>query len=681
MSGLQPDSHQGRGRTFPSRKRGKGGRGGYIQRRSSLQKDSQPNLSRTAGHQESELASSHDCPDSRPNIHGTSRVTSPADDHISRSEYNQVIEQRDNLLERCNTYKSDMMALKTDLTQERVMSKTLREKVIRLEKDLQDAQMQIKNLEGLNLKLVNTDHSLGTKKNQKFILKLQKSLDKKYLSIATTLERRFSDWAQTETMELTNVEDRDTHIPARNWNGRMTITQEHGVPRQDQNGTTYYFVPTEITSVLNSEDVFFIRSFSTYNEIIESIASNLLEESSWKHYAGTDASRLETLQILSSNPVMIGKIKQCLSDSISNRKRLVRDELFQTLGYFSLKTSHDRRREIPLFPKDEEIKLAKEKLLGISSASTSTSPNTSTSPHSDLLDFARWREGIIYNLTSDGSTPDNYDTSESKMDIPVPVGWESDDELDDEEESVSAMRQNENNVTVFGIFRNTFSRRIWTQFIGYDPCVEDGHRMETTIVSITRLNAWFATVLLLLSEQEKRGGGRQRDYNVMFHKNHAAAMNSLINKLFQFVMFWEPGELKVPDVPEGELEHTIKNQTRTATFLLESAIQGNYFIAIQNEWFNKYISSCMGDVHDCYIAKISNDWTEITPLSTEVVQDSRSTGVTEAQAMVNINGGPQPVEQPQRQSESSPRDVPENGFDDDNTPAPATVPPMPQLRQ
>ena len=92
------------------------------------------------------------------------------------------------------------MELKTDLTQERVISKTLREKVLRLQKDLQDAQVQVKNLEGLNSQLNNRNSSLGTKKNQKFFNKLQKKLDRKYLSIASTLERRFSDWEQIETM-------------------------------------------------------------------------------------------------------------------------------------------------------------------------------------------------------------------------------------------------------------------------------------------------------------------------------------------------------------------------------------------------------------------------------------------------------------------------------------------------
>ena len=126
----------------------------------------------------------------------------------------------------------------------------------------------------------------------------------------------------------------------------------------------------------------------------------------------------------------------------------MRDQLFRTLKYYSLKSSHDRKRDIPLFPKGEEIRKAKEKLLGISDTNTSLSSNP------DQLDFACWREGEIYDLTSDGSTPDNYDHINARMDIPLQVGWDSDDDNEDGEDTVSARRQNENNITMFGIFRN-----------------------------------------------------------------------------------------------------------------------------------------------------------------------------------------------------------------------------------
>ena len=203
--------------------------------------------------------------------------------------------------------------------------------------------------------------------------------------------------------------------------------------------------------------------------------------------------------------------------------------------------------------------------------------------------------------------------------------------------------------------------------------------METTIVSITRLDDWFATVLLLLTEQGKRGGARQKDYNVTFHRNHVAAMNRLINKLFEFVMFWEPGDLKVPDVPEGELEHAIKNQERQATYLIDSAIHGNFFLAIQNEWFNKYASSCMGDVHDCYIAKISSDWTQIIPLSTDDVEECCSLAEHPSATHNNNSVNTPAIVQAQQMSESYPPDVPENPLEDDTSPAPSTVPPMPSL--
>ena len=50
---------------------------------------------------------------------------------------------------------------------------------------------------------------------------------------------------------------------------------------------------------------------------------------------------------------------------------------------------------------------------------------------------------------------------------------------------------------------------------------------------------------------------------------------------------------------------------REATVVVRSEQVNCIFIAVKSECFFEYIIPLIGTVHDCYIATISNDWSEI----------------------------------------------------------------------
>ena len=56
---------------------------------------------------------------------------------------------------------------------------------------------------------------------------------------------------------------------------------------------------------------------------------------------------------------------------------------------------------------------------------------------------------------------------------------------------------------------------------------------------------------------------------------------------------------------------SILSLDREATVVVRSEQVDSIFIAVKSEWFSEYITPLMGTVHDCYIATISNDWSEI----------------------------------------------------------------------
>ncbi len=535
-----------------------------------------------------------------------------------------------------------------DLAHSNMNVTILREKMELLQSELNNVRLEKKNLDLLNLQLSQPSQRLATKSVNLFITKLTKSMDRKYISLASAVERELYEWAHAETMEIKQTED---PVKTRNWTGRMTIVQEYGIPStstsvMDSENPNVQFVPIVITSVLNSTDVFYIRSFDSYSTILQSILEILLQQSTWSAFAPNSQLKSTTISVISSSPVMIGKLKQCLSDAISNRKRLVRDEFFQSLRYFSLKSSHDRRKETPLFEKTEEISLARQKILGQEPAS-----NTSHD-RQPIKDYSRWRIMLLQDLTSDGVVPDHYNNNDIKVERPELLNNYS-DEGDDSGSPSENKTQHPFQKTCLGLFLNPVSTQLMNLFMGFDPYTDEDNVSETSIVALTRLDAWIATVVQLLVPMEKRGGGRQRDYNHFFHQNHRCAMHQLIHYIYDFVKYWEPGELAVDqDAPDNDYRGSICDMDRTATRILYYALHETYYIAVRSEWFSTYISSCLGTVHDCYIAKISNDWTSIAPLdladvpTSDTGKEKYAQEVTQGSNFHNTGTHPNPFREP-----------------------------------
>ena len=563
-------SSRGRG----SRKRGKGSRGGYIPRLPhSDNTHSEPPVNRDQDTNSADQARSGPVSSGSQGQSLLNRAQDSTPESVLGSicaaDLEEVRKERDEAIASCNKYKLELQKLRVDLAHASTTTTILREKVELLQTELANERLEKKNLEILNTQLSQSSHNAGTKSSMRFMNKLTKSIDSKYISVASSVERSLHNWAQAETMEIIQTDDT---VKRRNWTGRMTFVQEHGIPSNSEGGSesgNHLFVPTLITSVLNSSDVFYIRSFNSYADVLHHIVETTLRQPTWSAFASNEEVKANTIRSISTNPVMLNKVKQCLSDAISNRKRTVRDELFQLLRYFSLKTSHDRRKETPLFDKVEEISLVKQKLLGMQSQQDS-----STFQHS-VKDYSRWRTLPLEELTCDGVVPDMFNDEDIKMDKPMAIEHAFDDEND---EDLATTTSNSETIqkTCLGLFTNPLSVHLLHMFLGYNPHSDMDNISETSIVVLTRLDAWIATVVQLLVPSEKLGGGRQRDYNHTFHQNHISAMHQLINNIYEFVNYWEPGELAVSNVVNNDYRAAVCNVNRTATRLLHFGLHNSY---------------------------------------------------------------------------------------------------------
>ena len=427
--------------------------------------------------------------------------------------------------------------------------------------------------------------------NSRFLLRLIKTLEKKYITLATTIERYISPWCLAETSEL--VEGND-EVPERQWKDRVQTVEEFGLKlvKNTSGSDPLLFVPFPFTSLLTSKDHFYIPSFHSHESVLENLIAIVLEEPCWECFRSTPEIRKETIHNISTNHTMIGKVKQHLSDALSNRKRVVRDTLFSLLKYYNLRSCHERRKEVPLFEKTEEIKLAHQKLI----------PRI----ESGNKDYSRWRTLNITELTSDGSMPDILSKNSVPMDISNDLNGYNDEEL------------SQYNRSVMGIHKNEISFHVWKEFLGYNPILNQDRPAETTFLSITRLDAWIFTVVELLVENQQRGGARQRDFSRSFHNNFKEATYQFISSVFGYVNYWADDELKVGDVVDGDFKEAVTSLERVATVILYSPVDETHYIAVRSDWFRKYISPNFGIVHDCYIAKISSDWRNIIPLVSNV---------------------------------------------------------------
>lgn len=514
-----------------------------------------------------------------------------------QAELEKVREENNKLVLVNNEIKQEIHHLKLERTHNNLSAGIYREKVIAMTTENANLKMENIGLKKLVKELQASQKPSGHI-SSKFLDRLQKTLQPQYHTLAKALQDNLFSWCLSETMEVVHGVN-GPHI--RNWHGRVQSVTEFGLellPHQSASASapTTVSVPFPFHTMLEGTEGWFLQSFVSYQSVIETQLNEVLDTEGWEAFTATSAIREETVSNISTNSVMVGKVKQYLQEAVSNRKRCVIDDLYTFLLYSSLRSAKSKRRDMPVLDKTDQIKRLKNKVLKNISGT-------------DTLDFSHWRSANINDLTSDGSTPDFVTNGSTNMDRVEVLNRDSDDEEGDGEND-SAF-----NYSILGIHRNEISIPVWIKFLGYNPLEDADNITEISFLSITRLDAWIATAVILATDKPPKGGGRQREFIRQFHNNFSAATYQFVHSVYQFVKYWLPAELTVGEEHGVVTKDDIKNLHREATVILYSPVDDTYYIAVKSAWFSEYISPNFGIVHDCFIAKLNTEWDCITELS------------------------------------------------------------------
>ena len=539
-----------------------------------------------------------------------------------KKELDQKKKEVDDLAKNLNDSKQEVFNLESDLTEKKNHLMLLRMENSKLKKQVQSQKLEIDGIRKLKDEFEESIMSRGGGDSlNTFHKRLKRSMDAKYITLAKHIERSVSKQLIADTMEIEYSEEEEK---VRKWAGRCEEVAERGIEvKNHSTGATQQYVPPCFQQVVNSKETFHTSCFVSQKDLLLETMDKVLQSTDYINFWTDEDVRKETVAAISENHVMISKMKDTVSSSISARKRDTKDELFHQLHYFSLRSRHDSRRETELFSRPEEIRLAKEKLLR---------------KEGETWDYSWWRTGKITDLSVNGEDTVGCDLKKFEMDVCNPSAGDDEDEAEDgdsmnndistgekswrrEDKENDVMADEDEdmdlNVDCYGIMHNEISRHIYLKFLGYDPYADEDKVTATSFLNISRLDAWIATVVMLLTDEDLRGGGRQKIYNSKFHENYRNATFQLNRNICKYVKYWAPNELEVPECVRGEEVETILNMERDATVVVLSKKESVYYIAVHHEWFKKYISAHVGTIHDCYLAKFTTPFDGIHFLHSE----------------------------------------------------------------
>jgi len=438
-----------------------------------------------------------------------------------------------------------------------------------------------KRLEKLVEDLLSKNHELSQKGTRTTNKRILQSIPKGYMGIAMAVEKRLSTFALDETREVVPFKGSND----RHWDGRGTMVDRHGADL----GNGVKVVPTS-PFVVASRGAYYTPSIPCEVDIIRFLVDAEMGENDWSDVFSDEDAKSTMVGVLSSNNALKTKLKQSLSDHSSSRKRTARDCFLAAHGYNRLHSRVHCSGQEELARKAEEIEVIKSKVV-----TSDTDPS--------VIDMGMWRTRTSAYLSMSrpplvGSSASHHSEVPSAT-VSAPLAYEEGGEHDDE---------------TLPLFADNHAVGTYHLFVGFRP-KDDDDVCTTSIISLARLDAWINTVIEHLDSSEGRGGKRQKLYSDSFGKMLELATSQLVGTVRRFVEKWEPEELSLPTLDSyEERKKAVLEMEREATVVMESSIPIEWYISVKSSWFEKYVTDKMGHVHDCFIAKISNDFSSVEML-------------------------------------------------------------------
>lgn len=361
-------------------------------------------------------------------------------DNSSVERISALLLERDQLASSLSTANQSLSELEHQLHEVQVVKTTLIQRV-----DDQEAEIKTLKAEKESVMKMFFMRQEGIEPDRKRMKggDMYAGLELRYYGVVSQLLKILSASCSRETAELSPF-DADLK---RRWIRRGENVSHNGVVVS----SGLVIAPFPSDSLARSGR-FYQPSFSSDKDFLKSLVLHEIKVSSWSEFFSSAEEPAACVEAIESRKTLCSRLRHCLSDELSNRKRKAKDLLFTSLGYRCLQSRFLPRSEIDKETRMHHVEEAIEKLL-------SRADNVD-------LNFGYWRTANVSKLKATESASDisffNQDASENLQ-----------------------------------LFQHDIAVQVLHEFIGFSvpslPRSENRVKgVEGTIISLARLDAYIA---------------------------------------------------------------------------------------------------------------------------------------------------------------------------------------------
>ena len=502
--------------------------------------------------------------------------------------------------------KRKLVAADEERNELRKKLKKAEESVLDKNTEISALAFQIQRLEELKKSLQSENKSLASVKIQMRIVpgisprktlngraKLVDAIGAKYLGICIELEIKCEGWLMKELYEVELFHD-ELH---RRWDGSCISVESRGV----MSSLGKKIVPY-LPQKLAMDGKFYTPSEMFITSLIRKMVENILQDGKWASLGQPEQVREDTIMKISECGIIQQRVQVRLSELSTYRKRITRDTLFGALKYDKLVTKCAIKTDEDKLEKGKQVQALKQRLLrrrGDGQYDMSWWRRCKEPKNLEMTEEdcgVSETESVNLCRSAQGSDDGSQIVSnESEMVDDVPLDEWADGEDGDADEAK------------FGLFRNHASKAVWEAYMrNFLTNVNEGRlqmernvRVDCSLITLARLDAWMMTVIDCLDMSIKRGGGRQKEYMEKFEIFLPIAVEQLMGDLYDYVQHWEGNDLNV-HLHDMESDDEVDDDCGTAEKKKEAVFKKTYaaivpveepnsseiYAVIQKEWFH-----------------------------------------------------------------------------------------------
>ena len=551
---------------------------------------------------------------------GQGRHEGNGEEDALREEVNRLKRKLNVVEEEKNEAKKKILQLEADKMHRDTSIGALVLKVRKLEEGKRELSARNASIEAVKEQM-RAVTMFSKNKGMKSLANLADGVPEIYLGLVLDMERSLDRICVREVFEVEPFLN-EYH---RKWDGRSVLMTPESRARglKARNGQVVCpLSPIE----LSASRTFYYKSWLHLPSMVGDVVTEHLKKGGqkWAMFCDNEEHLNETVNAISDCKVLSTHVMSRMSYFTSYTKRVIRDALFESLGYDMLVSRSSVRDEDDHMKKAAQVMKARLKLM----------KRKDIGGEYDMSWWRRCRNEEELNYVDDmrgGSATVSEDIRAPPNDGSVNPSGRYGDAVEENSPDRSGRRSSIGEEDEqYGLFRNKAGKMVWTCFEGVlksyggsaEESEEDSDHVEWSITAVTRVDAWIMTILECLSVDAIRGGGRQKEYAAKFEGFLPVAVKQMTRSIYAYVRRWEPRDFDVwfgSGIDEGSgrdevIEH-IFTRPYVATVPVHNTSADKVYLAVERTWFETYIGKELGPVCDAYIAVLNESMDQFVPLA------------------------------------------------------------------